>query len=303
MAVSTTLSSSSGGYVTKMVPSKSFTFAITMGSQSEWTPSHAVPLGAAFDCTGVTVPGHITTSIIDLRQTGWSVDPSTLWYRTGGCNIGNNVTIAVNNSKLITIEASGSCGITSIYPPSTASSLAWTGAGAIPVIYTGDICVQACANGGTCIGWNQCACTAEFGGDTCTEVIVPDCGVCLNGFCNGEPVGHCQCYPQWSGADCHIPLCTPTCVNGGTCGNDHTCSCSFGWGGNDCSVAVCTLGCENGGTCTATSTGGVCQCTDQWFGPSCTQMLCTQGYTCIHGSCQGFGCNCDAGIYSPLPAR
>lgn len=81
-------------------------------------------------------------------------------------------------------------------------------------------------------------------------------------------------------------VCSPVCLNGGTCNAGNTCSCLSTWAGSRCAtrefcqmplnlvfelrcfpLAVCPSGCFNGGWC---SSPGVCTCTSQWTGSTCT---------------------------------
>lgn len=139
-------------------------------------------------------------------------------------------------------------------------------------------------------------------GDTCSEFNTTTCGACVNGFCNGG--AGCQCYPTWSGATCNVPVCTPGCLNGGTCNAaTRTCSCPSGWTGNDCGTSVCPTPCMNGGTCSngGTTTAATCTCPAPFTGATCSQVDCGISDACKNGAtCSAGVCSCASGIQTIL---
>jgi hypothetical protein len=54
------------------------------------------------------------------------------WYRTGYLNYGN--AFDLSNPKLITITATGYCGVTSLISSPTTTSNAWNGDAVIPLL-------------------------------------------------------------------------------------------------------------------------------------------------------------------------
>ncbi|XP_033117225.1 uncharacterized protein LOC117117126 [Anneissia japonica] len=65
-----------------------------------------------------------------------------------------------------------------------------------------------------------------------------------------------------------LPVCTPACLNGGTCQNG-VCQCPDGYFGDFCQNQIlhCKPGCQNGGTCF----NGYCDCTLGFHGVFCEQ--------------------------------
>jgi len=99
-----------GNYVYSIDAAMTSTLASTtsIGSQTHYYPTSAnVPIGAVFDCAYVT-----ETSILDLTNTNFAVDPSvTQWYAFGWDASGG--ASWSQNNQYITISATGDCGIAS----------------------------------------------------------------------------------------------------------------------------------------------------------------------------------------------
>ena len=103
----------------------------------------------------------------------------------------------------------------------------------------------------------------------------------------------CNCPTGFQGADCGTVGCTTvTCLNGGTCSAPETCTCQSGYEGVNCSQTVCVSGCSNGGVCVGAN---LCSCpAGLWSGPTCDTAVCPAG--CVHGSCNAPTiCTCDPG--------
>ena len=150
----------------------------------------------------------------------------------------------------------------------------------------------------------ECNCSSGWIGDACdeedTECTVDQIAnlVCDNGDCfvqSGEPT--CQCVPNFTGPDCSIPICSPACVNGGTCieneNEDLVCDCPEGFSGVSCEINACDLiTCVNG-NCIIDDGEGVCECNEGFEGDSCE----TQSCTCVFGSCdENMQCQCPVGF-------
>ena len=98
---------------------------------------------------------------------------------------------------------------------------------------------------------------------------------------------------MWSIHDNTLPppsaVCSPDCVNGGTCVAPNHCTCPPGWTGATCSqgawgskvhrwgvlrvsffflsAATCSPPCQNGGSCISPDS---CVCTQSWMAPDCS---------------------------------
>ena len=86
----------------------------------------------------------------------------------------------------------------------------------------------------------------------------------------------CICRPGWEGEDCSLPVCSPQCMNGGSCSapgaalpaliTQNTmylahatvspsplypgvCDCPAGFQGRSCEGGICSLPCQHGGQC------------------------------------------------------
>ncbi len=178
--------------------------------------------------------------------------------------------------------------------------------------------IHACAANGTCTAPDHCTCNAGYGGLTCA---VPDCtslGNCnSHGTCTAP--NQCNCLNVWAPPDCVTPICTPVCspnevcyavnltatgckslcsplcINGGSCLANGQCNCTSGWTGVSCAQAVCPLsGCGHG----VCSYPFSCECFDGWTSANCSQPICAEsdGVNCVNGRCVAPNqCACDAG--------
>lgn len=99
------------------------------------------------------------------------------------------------------------------------------------------VCTSACMNGGICTSPEVCTCQAGWTGNHCQEGKNNKSSAYLLLLCI-------------IGADCfsdkyfstYIAVCTPSCMNGGTCTSPGICSCAEGWSGVRCQegIAICT---------------------------------------------------------------
>ena len=124
----------------------------------------------------------------------------------------------------------------------------------------------------------------------------------------------CSCVEGWTGSSCdigeHTPcsvhvvdpydntppppsaVCSPNCVNGGSCVAPNNCTCPPGWTGATCSqgawgskvhrwgvlrvsffflsAATCSPPCQNGGSCISPDS---CVCTQGWTRPDCSHRM------------------------------
>ena len=144
-------------------------------------------------------------------------------------------------------------------------------------------------------GWIGAACDEE--NTQCSADQINNL-VCDNGDClvqSGQPT--CQCAPNFTGADCSVPVCSPVCTNGGTCikneNEDHVCDCPEGFSGTTCEIHACdSLNCNNG-DCIFENGSAVCQCHEGFEGVSCDTQTCT----CVFGSCdENMQCQCPTGF-------
>ncbi|XP_056016043.1 uncharacterized protein LOC130053232 [Ostrea edulis] len=99
--------------------------------------------------------------------------------------------------------------------------------------------------------------------DSCT---IPVCNPsCMNGgYCVAPQV--CRCRPGYGGTSCQTPVCVPSCDNGGRCIPPWTCSCVSGYTGRTCSQGICNPSCLNGGQCVAPQ---ICKCAPGFYGKIC----------------------------------
>ncbi|CAC5368233.1 unnamed protein product [Mytilus coruscus] len=79
------------------------------------------------------------------------------------------------------------------------------------------------------------------------------------------------CCPGWKGYNCNIPICSPSCRNGGRCTSPFKCSCPSGYTGDICSgLSDCSYNkpCYPG-RCYG---GSGCSCTNGFAGRSCLEL-------------------------------
>ncbi|XP_045170460.2 cartilage matrix protein-like [Mercenaria mercenaria] len=79
---------------------------------------------------------------------------------------------------------------------------------------------------------------------------------------------HQRCCGGWGGYHCSYPICSPSCLNGGTCTSPGTCKCDVYHSGGRCQteLAVCIPSCGSGGKCIGPNT---CQCDIYHYGRLC----------------------------------
>mmetsp|Transcript_5877 Transcript_5877/g.6091 ORF Transcript_5877/g.6091 Transcript_5877/m.6091 type:complete len:1210 (+) Transcript_5877:764-4393(+) len=98
---------------------------------------------------------------------------------------------------------------------------------------------------------------------------VASTGSCPNscskqGSCN-TLTGQCNCNNTFTGIDCSVLQCQPSCISGqGKCTNG-VCVCNIGYTGNNCGQSICPFNCWNHGTCNA----GKCTCDSKYTGSDC----------------------------------
>lgn len=146
--------------------------------------------------------------------------------------------------------------------PSDGNGFAFTGA-----LCDAVVCQNACSGAakGTC-GWTapdalpKCACTGQFSGPDCSiPVCTPSC---LNGAtCVDQIPPVCSCQPGWQGPDCGTVIAVGTCPSNCGVGNcsaatNFTCICPAGYSGNMCQILSCPNGCSSNGICVAGGSNG-----------------------------------------------
>ncbi|CAI9717186.1 hemicentin-1-like [Octopus vulgaris] len=95
-------------------------------------------------------------------------------------------------------------------------------------------CKHSCQNGGVCVGFNRC-----------------------------------KCLPDYKGATCQNPICTPRCPAMSMCIKPGKCLCKPGYTGRYCKRRHgCKLPCFNGGRCKK----GKCICPPTHWGTSCQHL-------------------------------
>ena len=110
---------------------------------------------------------------------------------------------------------------------------------------------------------------------------------CLNTCFHGECIKYvnkaayfCQCFPQWSGVQCDIPVDCQSCSSQSICigssQNRSICVCPIAKYGRECSLtSTCPHElCQNNGQCipadlTIPGSSHTCICTDRYFGTNC----------------------------------
>ena len=90
-----------------------------------------------------------------------------------------------------------------------------------PII--GSTCTPECENGGTCTSPGVCTCVAGWRGVRCQEGIAQSW--IQNLVMRIESI-------------IRLALCTPACMNGGTCTEPGTCSCTAHWQGPTCQQGI-----------------------------------------------------------------
>lgn len=152
------------------------------------------------------------------------------------------------------------------------------------------LCLRECQNGGNCTSTNLCTCPPKWTGIDCSIPICnPSCAayeVCSAPDTCTCPVGYTGAN---TGANCTTPVCNPTCKNNGTCVAPDVCNCTQGWSDIDCTFAICTIVCYNGGNCTGPNE---CGCGDDYYGTQCEfprcNLPCQYNTSCIAPQT----CNC-----------
>lgn len=118
--------------------------------------------------------------------------------------------------------------------------------------YDGPSCTPICLDcEGNCIAPGVCVCPGGEIPPSCTNVISPpNCEQVNNcsskGICLGENI--CFCDPEWSGADCSIPLCPDrNCekMGHGFCVSPNQCQCDDEWFGIECELGPEQKGVDN----------------------------------------------------------
>lgn len=164
-----------------------------------------------------------------------------------------------------------------------------------------------------CCAPDTCCCNDGFYFDIGEDACLPDCtgiGGCTdpNEECVAPDV--CGCTEDWTGVDCDIPICNPTChPDKEFCDLDLTCKCTPFWTGPSCDDPVCDPTCTPGNNklCVAP---GECVCAAGYYLEPSTDT-CEEVFTCDGIAsyeptvCSGFGdcvadetCVCDKG-YEP----
>ncbi|XP_069126322.1 uncharacterized protein [Argopecten irradians] len=79
-----------------------------------------------------------------------------------------------------------------------------------------------------------------------------------------------RCCSGYTGPGCNTPICSPPCVNGGTCVSPNKCQCPSGTDGSSCAQITCShLKPCFPGMCTYPDN---CQCQDEFGGTTCLQL-------------------------------
>lgn len=162
-------------------------------------------------------------------------------------------------------------------------------------------CSVECGSNGQCNSFSgTCICNDGWQGDFCD---VPKCDTTCGGdvqgaceFLPGASAPECVCISPYSGSDCSQVICSPVCLNSGTCivGGEGTaiCSCTSGFEGTDCSTVVAAGSCPScgsHGTCGGAANGYQCICDNGWDGTQCEVPRCPGYVAGVASNCNGNG--------------
>lgn len=114
--------------------------------------------------------------------------------------------------------------------------------------------------GGSCSYSGQCS---RYAHKSCGVFGWSRCGYTQHYSCTKY-----RCCSGWTGSSCSTPICSPPCLNGGTCTRPGKCTCDVFHAGGHCQteLAVCIPPCGSGGKCIRPNT---CQCDIYHYGSKC----------------------------------
>ncbi|XP_060067673.1 uncharacterized protein LOC132547885 [Ylistrum balloti] len=94
---------------------------------------------------------------------------------------------------------------------------------------------------------------------------------CFNGGSLNLNLTKCVCPANFTGDQCDIPICSPSCKNGGVCSlpPNSRCHCPDYLTGTRCEIPLCGTGCRNGGECVFTGITSQCVCRPDFTGHRC----------------------------------
>jgi len=141
-------------------------------------------------------------------------------------------------------------------------------------------CINQLAKPNTCgpcpSGYTGSGYTSDGGCHDVNECAVNNGNCDKLTTCNNLPgTYNCSACPDGysgTGKTACVPICSPSCANGGHCSKPNNCSCVGGWSGAFCTDFACTQTCENGGNCTAPD---FCTCPPEWSGSTCAVVYTT----------------------------
>eukprot|EP00456_Euglypha_rotunda_P024298 TRINITY_DN1992_c0_g1_i3.p1 TRINITY_DN1992_c0_g1~~TRINITY_DN1992_c0_g1_i3.p1 ORF type:complete len:1124 (+),score=69.00 TRINITY_DN1992_c0_g1_i3:146-3373(+) len=152
-------------------------------------------------------------------------------------------------------------------------------------------CSDSCSGRGQCVDF-QCVCDETSYGSKCEHVgqqlnlsNCPDScnhhGSCIKNKTD-ESIA-CKCKPGWTGENCAIATCSPSCGPHQICRNG-TCVCDEYSFGSNCEKLYCQNNCTSSDRGRCNHNTGICHCHSAYNGSSCEDFACPSNCS-SHGHC------------------